>query len=152
VSSVWLESAGPQFPRLQRDITADVAVVGGGIVGVTTALLLHEAGARVVLIEANRIGNGVTGHTTAKVSSQHGLRYASLRSQHGAEAAKAYGAANQQALEWIADRVERDELGCDFRRRAAYVYSKNWSQIEDEARAASAAGLPAWVGRFGAFA
>jgi glycine/D-amino acid oxidase-like deaminating enzyme/nitrite reductase/ring-hydroxylating ferredoxin subunit len=144
VSSIWLETTGPEFPRLERDIAADVAVVGGGIVGVTTALLLHEAGARVVLIDANRIGHGVTGHTTAKVSSQHGLRYASLRSQHGAEAARAYGEANEQALEWIAARVERDRLDCDFRRRSAYVYSKEWSQIEDEARAASAAGLPAW--------
>jgi glycine/D-amino acid oxidase-like deaminating enzyme/nitrite reductase/ring-hydroxylating ferredoxin subunit len=143
VSSIWLETAGPEFPRLDRDITADVAVIGGGIVGVTTALLLHEAGARVVLIEANRVGHGVTGHTTAKVSSQHGLRYASLRSQHGAQAARAYGAANEDALKWIAARVEADGLDCDFRRRAAYVYSQKWSEIEDEARAASTAGLPA---------
>ena len=66
----------PPFPRLERDMTADVAVIGGGIVGVTTALVLHEAGVHVVLLEADRIGHGVTGHTTAKVSSQHGLIYA----------------------------------------------------------------------------
>ena len=84
--SIWLETAPPR--RRSRDSTAtcsaDVAVIGGGIVGVTTALLLHEAGVRVVLIEADRIGHGVTGHTTAKVSSQHGLIYARLRSKHGA--------------------------------------------------------------------
>ena len=81
--SIWLETApaAPSFPRLDRDVRADVAVIGGGIVGVTTALLLAEAGARVVLIEANRIGHGVTGHTTGKVSSQHGLIYAQLRVQ-----------------------------------------------------------------------
>ena len=82
-------AAAPAFPRLDGDITADVAVIGGGIVGVTTALLLHEAGVRVVLLEADRIGHGVTGHTTAKVSSQHGLIYARLRSKHGADAARA---------------------------------------------------------------
>jgi glycine/D-amino acid oxidase-like deaminating enzyme/nitrite reductase/ring-hydroxylating ferredoxin subunit len=139
MSSIWLETKGPELPRLERDITADVAVIGGGIVGVTTALLLHEAGARVVLIDANRIGHGVTGHTTAKVSSQHGLRYASME----ADVARTYGAANEHALAWIADRVEQDGLDCDFRRRSAYVYSRERAQIEIEARAAATAGLPA---------
>jgi glycine/D-amino acid oxidase-like deaminating enzyme/nitrite reductase/ring-hydroxylating ferredoxin subunit len=143
--SIWLETApaAPEFPRLERDVTADVCVIGGGIVGVTTALLLHEAGVRVVLIEANRIGHGVTGHTTAKVSSQHGLMYSQLRAKHGDEAARVYGAVNEQALAWIAERVQRDAIDCDFRRRSAYVYSSRRSDIEDEADAAVEAGLPA---------
>ncbi len=139
--SIWLEADAPSFPRLDGDISADVAVLGGGIVGVTTAWLLHEAGARVVLIDANRIGHGVTGHTTAKVSSQHGLIYARLREQHGAEAAAAYGAANEAALDWIAAHAGDHS---DFRRRASYAYvTSDRSQVEDEARAAAAAGLPA---------
>lgn len=143
--SVWLETAPaqPEFARLERDVTADVAVIGGGIVGVTTALLLHEAGRRVVVLEADRIGHGVTGHTTAKVTSQHGLMYASLRSRHGAEVARLYGEANEAALAWIAERIARDAIDCDFRRRAAYVYSSRRSDVEDEARAAVGAGLPA---------
>jgi glycine/D-amino acid oxidase-like deaminating enzyme/nitrite reductase/ring-hydroxylating ferredoxin subunit len=148
VSSVWIETAppAPPFGRLEENISADVAVLGGGIVGVTTALLLHEAGVRVVLIEAARVGQGVTGFTTAKVSSQHGLIYSRLRSKHGLEAARAYGAANQSALEWIAARVAADGIECDFRRRASYAYVSRGAQrsaVEDEARAATAAGLPA---------
>lgn len=140
--SIWLEEHGPSFPRLDGDVTADVAVVGAGIVGVTAALLLHEAGARVVLIDANRVGHGVTGHTTAKVSSQHGLIYAQLRDQHGPEAAAAYGSANESALDWIAERA----VEADFRRRASYAYVTSESdrdQVVDEARAAAGAGLPA---------
>jgi glycine/D-amino acid oxidase-like deaminating enzyme/nitrite reductase/ring-hydroxylating ferredoxin subunit len=148
VSSVWLQTApaAPTFGRLERDVSADVAVIGGGIVGVTTALALHEAGAHVVLVEADRIGHGVTGHTTAKVTSQHGLVYASLEARHGADAARTYGRVNEAALEWIAERVERDGIACDFRRRAAYAYaaaSGERSDVEAEARAAAAAGLPA---------
>jgi glycine/D-amino acid oxidase-like deaminating enzyme/nitrite reductase/ring-hydroxylating ferredoxin subunit len=143
--SIWLETAPPQpeRPRLERDVTADVAVIGGGIVGVTTALLLQEAGASVILLEANRIGHGVTGHTTAKVTSQHGLMYEQLRGRHGADAARAYGAANEAALGWVAARVSADAIDCGWRRRASYVHSPKRSQIEREARAAAGAGLPA---------
>jgi glycine/D-amino acid oxidase-like deaminating enzyme/nitrite reductase/ring-hydroxylating ferredoxin subunit len=138
MTSVWLESPAPSYARLDADVTADVAVLGGGIVGVTTALLAHEAGARVVLLEADRIGRGTTGHTTAKVTSQHGAIYASLAD----DAARTYGWANQDALEWIAARVAADGIECDFRRRASYVYGRR-ARMAREARAAAAAGLPA---------
>ena len=146
--SFWLQTAPPQpsFPQLDRDVEAEVAVIGGGIVGVTTALLLQEAGADVVLLEANRLGHGVTGHTTAKVSSQHGMIYAQLRSKFGSEAARTYGEANEAALRWIAERVQRDPIDCDFRRRESYAYvtsSSSRAKAEDEADAAREAGLPA---------
>jgi glycine/D-amino acid oxidase-like deaminating enzyme/nitrite reductase/ring-hydroxylating ferredoxin subunit len=144
--SLWLETAPaqPEHPELDHDVEADVAVIGGGIVGVTTALALKEAGARVVLLEAGRIGHGVTGHTTAKVSSQHGFFYDQLASRFGGEAAATYGAANEAALQWIADRVEADGIDCDFRRRPSYAYvTEDRALAEREAQAASAAGLPA---------
>src|SRR3954471_8248127 len=146
--SVWIETgpAQPAFPELDGDVEVDVAVIGGGIVGITTALLLTEAGIRVVVLEADRLVHGVTSHTTAKVSSQHGLIYSRLRSRFGLEGARTYGEANEYALAWIADRVERDGIECDFRRRAAYAYAASpseRSQVQSEAEAAAAAGLPA---------
>jgi glycine/D-amino acid oxidase-like deaminating enzyme/nitrite reductase/ring-hydroxylating ferredoxin subunit len=149
-ASFWVQTGPPQpaFPDLDGDVRADVAVIGGGIVGITTALLLTERGADVVLLEADRLGRGVTGHTTAKVSSQHGMIYSRLRSRFGATGARIYAEANETALRWIAERVERDAIECDFRRRPSYAYvtsSSARSTVEDEARAASEAGLPASV-------
>jgi len=146
--SFWIDAgpSQPAFPRLDRDIRADVAVIGGGIVGITTALLLKECGADVVLLEANRLACGVSGHTTAKVSSQHGMVYSRLRSRFGADGARTYAEANEMALRWIADRVERETIECDFRRRSSYAYVTSpsaRSTAEDEAQAARDAGLPA---------
>src|SRR5829696_5087153 len=146
--SVWI-GTGPEqraLPRLEGDVRADVAVVGGGIVGITTALLLAEAGVDVVLLEADRLGRGVSGHTTAKVTSQHGLIYSRLRSRFGVDGARTYAAANQAGLSWIADRVERDGIDCDFRRQPAYLYMEEDSgraKLEREAEASIEAGLPA---------
>jgi glycine/D-amino acid oxidase-like deaminating enzyme/nitrite reductase/ring-hydroxylating ferredoxin subunit len=147
-TSVWVDTAPdpPLHPQLDGDVHADVAVVGGGIVGITTALLLAEAGASVVLLEAGRLAGGTSGFTTAKVSSQHGLIYDTLRSKHGAEAARRYGEANEAALAWIAARVQRDGLDCDFRRQPSYAYvtsAEDREQVEREAEAAVEAGLPA---------
>jgi glycine/D-amino acid oxidase-like deaminating enzyme/nitrite reductase/ring-hydroxylating ferredoxin subunit len=146
--SVWIGTAGeqPALPPLDADTQAEVVVLGGGIVGITTALLLAEDGADVVLLEAGRLARGVTGHTTAKVTSQHGLVYADLRASFGADGARAYGEANEAALRWIAERVERDGIECDFRRQPNYVYMSQGgdrSRLEREAEAATEAGLPA---------
>lgn len=147
-TSVWVDTApAPRLhPQLDGDVHADVAVIGGGIVGITTALLLAEAGARVVLLEAGRLAGGTSGFTTAKVSSQHGLIYDTLRSKHGAETARRYGEANEAALAWIAARVARDGIDCDFRRQPSYAYvtsPRDRRSVEQEAEAAIAAGLPA---------
>lgn len=146
--SVWV-ATGPHpapHPRLDGDVGADVAVLGGGIVGITTALLLAEAGVSVALLEAGRLAGGTSGYTTAKVTSQHGLIYARLRDAHGDETARRYGEAQEAALAWIAARVERDGIDCDFRRQPAYAYATSAdarSDVEQEADAAAAAGLPA---------
>jgi glycine/D-amino acid oxidase-like deaminating enzyme/nitrite reductase/ring-hydroxylating ferredoxin subunit len=147
-TSVWVDSAPAPapYPQLDGDVHADVAVLGGGIVGITTALLLAEAGASVVLVEAGRLAGGTSGFTTAKVTSQHGMLYARLRAKHGAETARRYGAANEAALAWIAARVERDAIDCDFRRQAAYAYvtaPEERAMAEQEAEAAANAELPA---------
>jgi glycine/D-amino acid oxidase-like deaminating enzyme/nitrite reductase/ring-hydroxylating ferredoxin subunit len=146
--SVWIETGPdqPTFPELDGEVEADVAVIGGGLVGITTALLLTEAGVSVALLEADRLVHGVTGHTTAKVTSQHGLIYDELRSRFGLDGARTYGEANETALAWIAERVKRDGIECDFRRRAAYAYATSAaerSQVASETEAAAAAGLPA---------
>ena len=145
-TSVWLDTGPPQpeRPRLERDLEAEVVVIGGGIVGITTALLLQEAGVETVLLEANRLACGVSGFTTAKVSSQHGLIYDRLRSRFGPGAAAGYGAANEAALAWMAERVRRDGIDCDWRRRPSYAYvTDDRATAEREAEAAAEAGLPA---------
>jgi glycine/D-amino acid oxidase-like deaminating enzyme/nitrite reductase/ring-hydroxylating ferredoxin subunit len=145
--SPWLDEVErPARPRLDRDRSAEVAVVGAGIVGLTTAYELAKRGLDTVVLEGRRVASGVTGNTTAKLSSLHGLSYDSLRSTRGDEAAAAYAAANQ----WGIDRVEQiaAELGieCDLRRKPCYTYTEDAGRVGEvgsEVEAALALGLPA---------
>jgi len=146
-ASLWLhESPVTTYPQLDGDLSVDVAVIGGGIVGLTAATLLKRAGATVAVVEAGRVARGVSGHTTAKVTSLHGLRYSALASSWSEEAARAYAESNQAGVEEIARLVADARIDCDFERVPAYVYaetSEGAGAVEREADAARLAGLDA---------
>jgi glycine/D-amino acid oxidase-like deaminating enzyme/nitrite reductase/ring-hydroxylating ferredoxin subunit len=141
--SPWLAGTGRRRDPLDGDVNADVAVAGGGIVGLTAALDLAESGRDVVLVDQGGIGTGTTGHSTAKVTSQHGITYAPLVAKRGDDAARIYARVNEEAKERIAGLAE--SIDCAFRRRDAWVYatgSADRELVEAEARAAKRAGLP----------
>ncbi len=146
-NSYWIDST-PQtdYPRLEEDIDVDIAIVGGGIVGITSAFLLKKQGLKVAVVEANRILQGTTGHTTAKITSQHSLIYAKLEKEMSKELAHQYAEANESAIRMVASIAEEYRIDCDFSWRPAYVYAQsaqNVKAIEDEARAASNFGIKA---------
>ncbi|WP_419721573.1 FAD-dependent oxidoreductase [Peribacillus frigoritolerans] len=75
----------PSFSKLETDITTDVLIVGGGITGITSAYLLAKQGVKDAFIEADETLNGKTGHTTAKITVQHGLIYDQFITDHSEE-------------------------------------------------------------------
>ena len=145
--SLWLATT-PQthYPSLSGDVAVDVAVLGGGISGIATAYLLKQSGMTAAVLDAGRLVESVTGNTTAKVTSQHGLIYSQLISDFGEEKARLYGEAQEAAKERIASLVEQLGIECDFRRTSAYTYTLDEAetgQLEREADAARGLGLPA---------
>lgn len=74
MSSLWTENIEmPEFPTLEKDIRTQVLIIGGGMAGVLCAYFLQQAGVDYCLLEKDRICQGVTGHTTAKITAQHGM-------------------------------------------------------------------------------
>ncbi|HET7478419.1 MAG TPA: FAD-dependent oxidoreductase [Rubrobacteraceae bacterium] len=145
--SFWIETTPrTNFPVLDGDVAVDVAVIGGGITGLTAALLLKRLGKTVAVIEARRVAEGVSGNTTAKVTSQHRLIYAWLIERHGERKARLYGEANEAAISLIASFVNEKKIECDLVRLPAYVFAETDAmvpQLRAEADAARRLGLPA---------
>jgi glycine/D-amino acid oxidase-like deaminating enzyme/nitrite reductase/ring-hydroxylating ferredoxin subunit len=136
----------PRFEPAAGEITADVVVVGGGLVGLTTALFLADEGADVVVIEAREVGGRTSGHTTGKVTSQHSAIYAELLDRHGRDSARTYATANQAAVDRVADLVATLGIDCELTRTPAYLYCTDPAHcdfLKLEASTATALGLPA---------
>jgi glycine/D-amino acid oxidase-like deaminating enzyme/nitrite reductase/ring-hydroxylating ferredoxin subunit len=141
--SYWLDTvAMPTFPPLAGDATVDVCVVGGGITGLTTALLCARAGLTVLVVEARTIGSGVTGQTSAHLTWQTDTRYPDLLSKWGDEQAKLAVGANRVAVDRI-EALARD-VDCDFARVPGYLYAARPGQerwLDQQAAAAERLGV-----------
>ncbi|EHQ90928.1 FAD-dependent oxidoreductase [Desulfosporosinus youngiae] len=145
--SFWMASTSSLgYPSLNEDLKLDVAIVGGGITGILCAYLLSKKGLKIAVLEADRILQGTTGHTTAKITSQHGLIYSKIKNQLSEELAKQYAEANESAIRMIKTIAEETKIECDFLPQSAYVYTlqDNYvDKIQDEADVAAALGIKA---------
>lgn len=145
--SYWIDSTPEtNYSEFVENVSVDVAIVGAGIIGLTAAYRLKQAGKTVAVIESKKVAAGVSGHTTAKITSLHQLIYQDLISDLGQEKAKLYADSNQAALEYIANLVETEQIDCEFSRQNAYTFAESVKQLEKveaEVEAAQSLGLPA---------
>ncbi len=144
-ASYWEESIDfDAFPRLDADKQFDVVVVGGGITGITSAYMLVNEGFKVAVVEAGRLLNGTTGHTTAKVTAQHDLIYNEFIQNIGQDHAKLYYEANIEAVNFIKETVKQLQIDCDFSEQDAYLYATTDQyarKLEAEAKAYKKLGI-----------
>src|SRR5699024_5456537 len=108
----------------------DICIVGGGIVGITSAYLLTKLHYKVVSIDEGQVLSKTTGHTSDKMTVQHGVKYSELIQNLGENEAKAYYEMNRTALEWMKEKIISDNLDCDYAEEAAYVYALTESGLE----------------------
>lgn len=143
MESIWQADAPKvAFERLTGDATTDVLIVGGGIAGILCAHKLKNAGVDCMVVEADKIGGGVTTCTTAKITLGHGLLYDTLIRRYGEEAARRYLRAQMDAEKEYA-RLCRG-MDCDYEIKDAYVYSMdNRNQIDREIAALNRLGVNA---------
>lgn len=134
----WREEEILTFEPLKTSIKTEVAIVGGGITGVTAAYLLSKQNVQVVLIDSDEILKGTTGHTTAKITAQHGLIYDEFITHMGEEKTATYYQAAMRAKEFIEKTISEHQMDCDYESQDAYVYTNDdhyIMQLENEMKA-----------------
>jgi len=119
------------YPSLKGRHDCDVAIVGGGITGLTAALLLKRSGKRVILVEKGAIFSGETGHTTAHITEIIDSRYYQLISDFGKKDAKLVSESSRSAIHQIETFIGELGINCDFKRVPAFLYAENKKQARE---------------------
>jgi glycine/D-amino acid oxidase-like deaminating enzyme/nitrite reductase/ring-hydroxylating ferredoxin subunit len=137
-------SPAPHYPALDREVEADVAILGGGITGLTAAMHLSAVGKKVVVLEAGRIGAGTTGGTSGHLDAMPDQGAGKLIADFGESDARAVTRARSGAIDQIEAWCRELDVNCDFHRVPAFTYSETAegaAALEDECDAARRLGL-----------
>jgi glycine/D-amino acid oxidase-like deaminating enzyme len=132
LGSIWNELKKPKkYQSLKKNLSVDVAIIGGGIAGINCAYMLKKRGYSVAVIEKNEIGQGTTAKTTAKITYGHGLIYNFLLKKFGFKKAKQYANANNIAIDKYEDIIKKEKIKCDFQRKDFYMFIKDKSEYKN---------------------
>lgn len=132
--SIWRETCEiPGRQRLEKEIQADVVVIGAGMAGILIADRLQREGKKVVVLEAGRMAGGQTQNTTAKITSQHGAVYGKMTAQLGEERAALLIRANEEAIAAYRQKIREENIACDLEERDAWIYGDDRELLEQEA-------------------
>lgn len=142
MTSLWLDNVSTVPSDPLPDGPLEEVVVGAGITGMVTALLLARAGRRVAVLEARHLGAVATGNTTAKVSLLQGTKYSRLQRYQSRDVAGSYLEANREGQSWLLQFCA--DHGVEVQRRPAVTYAAKRSElptVRKEHEAAESLGL-----------
>jgi glycine/D-amino acid oxidase-like deaminating enzyme/nitrite reductase/ring-hydroxylating ferredoxin subunit len=118
-------------PRKIGETVYDCLVIGGGITGLSTALLLLHAGKNVILAEANTIGFGTTGGTSAHINNFADTTYKEAESAFGKDGASLFAKAIAEGQGLITENITACKIECDYEAKTAIVYAEDDQQLEE---------------------
>lgn len=145
LKSIWIHTVqAPSFSHLTSNQETDIVVIGAGITGITTAYLLSKKGKKVILLESDKVGSGVTAFSTGHLTASLDADYSFIASKISKDAARQVAASMHLAIDQVEKICHEENIDCDFIRLSAFQYTEDDSQVkevEEEAKASKEAGL-----------
>lgn len=132
--SIWSDVVrNDEVVSLKEDIFVDVLIVGGGMTGISTAYHLRDSNLKVCLVEKNEICKGVTSRTTGKLTYLQENIYSKLLKYHDYDKVKLYLDSQIDAMNMVADIVNKNNIDCNLEKVRSYVFSQNNDgELEEE--------------------
>lgn len=121
--SIWKDTCKlGWFPKLSENKDVDVLIIGGGMTGINTMYQLKDSSLEVLLVEQNKIGMGVTGNSTGKLTYLQDSIYEKIINNFDEETAKEYLESQKRAIKLAVDIIDKEKIDCDLMKVPSYVY------------------------------
>ena len=127
--SIWLKDFSNNITTLDKDISCDVLIIGAGITGLSTAYHLMNHNLRIVVVDRNEIGNGVTAKTTGKITYLQELIYTKFKNELGEEISKKYLQSQLEAIDILTNIIKKEKIACDLEQVKSFVYTKEDAEL-----------------------
>jgi glycine/D-amino acid oxidase-like deaminating enzyme/nitrite reductase/ring-hydroxylating ferredoxin subunit len=133
LKSIWQNNMPAYIPdrNFKASETYDVVIVGAGITGMATALMLQRSGKKCLVAEAKTIGFGTSGGTTAHLNTILDSPYPEIEKDFGDDAAKLVFTSAQQAIQQIEKNIAQYRIDCSFSKKNGYLFSQDKKQTEE---------------------
>ncbi len=128
--SIWLKDFNNKITILNKNIECDVLIIGGGITGLSTAYHLINKNLKVIIVEKNEIGCGITCKTTGKITYLQELIYTKLKRQLNEKISEQYLKSQLEAINILTNIIKKEKINCDLEKVKSFVYSKEKKEIE----------------------
>jgi glycine/D-amino acid oxidase-like deaminating enzyme len=135
----------PEAGALKGDAHCDVAVVGSGIAGLSTAYELSKRGQPVIVIDRRGIASGMTARTSAHLAPLCDDLMSEFRKLRGAEIAKLFYESQAAAVDRVEEIQASEMIACDFLRLDGYLFQGNGMPadvLDEELEAVREVGAP----------
>lgn len=131
--SLWQDSVKPYTPLATPDHSTvyDVIIAGGGITGISTALLLQKEGKNCIVMEANNLCFGTTGGTTAHLNTLLDTPYSTISKNFNKETAKLVAQSTREAIALIRQNIVNYKIDCGFEETDAYLFAQTEDQEKE---------------------
>jgi glycine/D-amino acid oxidase-like deaminating enzyme/nitrite reductase/ring-hydroxylating ferredoxin subunit len=132
-TSLWQNSVDNyrQTNKADHSFLYDIVIVGGGITGITSALLMQQAGLKCLVLESNSLCFGTTGGTTAHINTLMDVPYSTIEKNFSKEKAKLVADSVKEAVALIKDHVGKYDIDCDYEQTTATLFAKTDKQKDE---------------------
>lgn len=118
------------FKPINKNIETDVAIIGGGITGLSIAYFLKSSNLDVCLFERNKIGAGITSKTTAKITYLEEGLISKIKNIYNKKVAYDYYSSQKHAINLLENIINENKIECDFKKVYSYYFATNQKDIQ----------------------
>jgi len=129
--SYWQKTSKKTIEKVvQTDISTDIVIIGGGLSGVALAYQLKNTPYKIIVLDKDELGSHTSGHTTAKMTTLHGLIYQRITKHYDIHQAYLYYKSNEEALLEMKKIIHKENINCDYHENHAYIYTDDPSYVK----------------------